>query len=82
LYFIWWQAEEDKIIASPLGNDCLTKGEYDNAIVSFNKAIEKKENHADAFVKKTYALSYLKKYDEAIKCFDKAIEINSVGISV
>jgi tetratricopeptide (TPR) repeat protein len=64
------------------GNDYLTKGEYDNAIVTFNKAIEKKENHADAFVKKAYALSYLKKYDEAIKCFDKAIEINSDGISV
>lgn len=47
-----------------------------------NRPEEKKENHADAFVKKAYAWSYLKKIDEAIKCFDKAIEINSDGISL
>jgi tetratricopeptide (TPR) repeat protein len=58
------------------GNKYLAKHDYANAIISFSMALEKKENHVDAYAKKGYALSYLKRYDEAIECFDKAIEID------
>ncbi len=45
------------------------------AIKAFDKAIELKPGHADAWYNKGVALGKLNQYEEAIKAFDKAIEL-------
>lgn len=42
----------------------------------FDKAIAIKPDYADAWNGRGAALSYLKRYEEALKSFDKAISIN------
>jgi len=49
---------------------------YEEALVSFDHAIELDPNYASAWRNRGYALDKLGKYEEAIACFDKAIEIN------
>ena len=63
--------------------DYINKGDsldglerYQEAIDSFQKAIELNPNDAIAIRKKGRSLHNLEKYDEAIACYDEAIKIN------
>jgi tetratricopeptide (TPR) repeat protein len=55
---------------------------YDEAIASYDKAIEINPNDADAWHNKGTALDELGKYNEAIACYDKAIEINPDSLDI
>ena len=51
------------------------QGNYDEAIKSFDKAIETNPQDSGAWIDKGVFLFSRGNYDEAMKCFDKAIEI-------
>ena len=51
-------------------------GKHDEALKSYERAIEINPNDAEAWYNKGAVLGNLGKHDEALKCFDKAIEIN------
>jgi tetratricopeptide (TPR) repeat protein len=57
-----------------MGNEHYYKREYAKAIEQYEIVI-KDPNYANACFNKGSALSHLGKYEEAIKCFDKVIEL-------
>jgi tetratricopeptide (TPR) repeat protein len=59
------------------GNEKMMKGNNEEAITDYDKAIEINHTHIGALNNKGIALSRLKRYEVAISCYDKAIEINS-----
>jgi TonB family protein len=54
----------------------IVKGEYDLAIVDYNKAIELKPDDAATYLNRGLAFYNKKSYDLAINDFNKAIELN------
>jgi len=64
-------------------NDLLVEGKrlydarkYEEAVASFDKAIEIDPKNADAWNHKGNAIYYFSRFDDAIACYDKAIEID------
>ena len=51
-------------------------GEYDNAILYYQKAIEINPDYAFAYINMGLAYGNKSNYDKAIECYQKAIEIN------
>ena len=58
------------------GSELLDKGEYDEAIDEFTKAIEIDPNYAEAYNNRGLAYYYTWEYDLAVADYDKAIEID------
>ena len=58
------------------GWDLGRLGKYEEAIKSYDKAIEIDPNHEAAWYNKGVALGELGKHEESIKCYDRAIEID------
>jgi tetratricopeptide (TPR) repeat protein len=69
-------ADIAKLSHATKANDLSLRGEYDEAIICYDKALEIDPNYATAWCFKGNALRTLKKYDEAIICYDKALEID------
>ena len=56
---------------------CLkNRGKYDEAIATYDKAIEMKGDYYLIPYNRGVAFFSLKKYEEAQKCFDRTIELN------
>ena len=55
------------------------KGDYDNAIAEFTKAILLKPNYADAYVSRANAYSLKGDYDQAIADYTKATKLDTVN---
>nr|AIE99583.1 Isopropylmalate/homocitrate/citramalate synthase family protein (SKI3, TTC37) [uncultured marine thaumarchaeote KM3_115_A11] len=71
--------DHDSIKANDLfveGKRLYDTGKYEEAVASYDKAIEIKPEFADVWNNKGEALRVLKKYEEAVASFDKAIEID------
>lgn len=49
---------------------------YQEAIDSYDKAIQLNPNYSNVYYNKGNSLRDLKRYQEAIDCYDKAIELN------
>ena len=58
------------------GTYLLQKGQYDQAIAYFDKAIDLNPKHSDAYNNRGLAYLYNAQHDKAISDFSKAIEIN------
>jgi len=58
------------------GNINYDKGNYNESIENYERAIEENPRFADAWYNKGTALCRLGMYEEAIKAFDKALEIS------
>ena len=58
------------------GKKQLEDGEYSNALNSFQKAISLNESDPDLWNLKGIALRSLGRYNEAIECFNKSLEID------
>ncbi|HSY60725.1 MAG TPA: tetratricopeptide repeat protein, partial [Cytophaga sp.] len=52
------------------------EGKYDQAIAKYDQALLQDKDNFLALTEKAYSLSMLKKYDEAIACCKKVIELN------
>ena len=59
-----------------IGKKQLEDGQYENALNSFQKAISLKQNDPDLWNMKGIALRSLGRYNEAIECFNKSLEID------
>jgi len=59
-----------------LATEKIQKELYNEAILSYNKAIEKDLNYVDAYHDRGLAKDYVRDYFGAIKDFDKAIELD------
>jgi len=57
------------------GMNASNKGDFEEAIANFNKAIELKPDYADAYLFSGNAKCELKRYISAINNFDKALEL-------
>jgi Flp pilus assembly protein TadD len=64
----------DRLIT--LGKEQLEDGYYDNALNSFEQAILLNQNDPDLWNLKGIALRSLGRYDEAVECFNKSLEID------
>ena len=58
------------------GKKQLEDGEYSNALNSFQNAISLNEDDPDLWNLKGIALRSLGRYNEAIECFNKSLEID------
>jgi tetratricopeptide (TPR) repeat protein len=67
---------EDAVYSYEQAEKLLLKQKYEDAIVFFNKTLEKLPRYANAWLKKGDTLSSLKRYDEALYCYDKVLQIN------
>ena len=61
---------------SEIGKKQLDDGQYEDALNSFQKAISLKQNDPDLWNMKGSALRSLGRYNEAIECFNKSLEID------
>ena len=59
-----------------LGKKQLDDGRYDNALNLFEQAILLNQKYPDLWNLKGIALRSLGRYDEAIECFNKSLEID------
>lgn len=59
-----------------IGNENAKNGNYEDALVAYNKSLEMDPNHVSTWNNKGIVLSKLKRFEESIACYDKAIEIN------
>src|SRR4030042_1222790 len=58
------------------GIEYSEKGQYDNAISDFNKALEVNPNYADAYYNRGIAYGKKEQYDNEIPDYNKALEVN------
>ena len=61
---------------SMMGKKQLENGKYENALNSFEQAISLNQNDPDLWNLKGVALRSLGRYNEAIECFNKSLEID------
>ena len=54
----------------------MDKGQYDQALFDFTKAIELNPKDADAYINRGFVYDKKGQYDQAISNFTKALEIN------
>ena len=59
-----------------LGKSQLEKGNFNDALSSFEQAILLDQNNPDLWNLKGIALRSLGRYNEAIDCFNKSLEID------
>jgi len=75
--------ESDKLYNQ--GTELLKKGQYDQAIANFDKAIEINPRYAEAYNNRGIAYTKKGQYDKAISDYNKAIELdptNDMGAMV
>ena len=63
-------------LTEDLGKKQLEDGQYDDALNLFQKAISLNRNDPDLWNLKGIALRSLGRYNEAIECFNKSLEID------
>ena len=61
---------------SKTGKKQLEDGQYEDALNSFEQAISLNQNDPDLWNLKGVALRSLGRYNEAINCFNKSLEID------
>ena len=61
---------------SEIGKKQLDDGQYEDALNSFQNAISLKQNDPDLWNMMGIALRSLGRYNEAIECFNKSLEID------
>ncbi len=61
---------------SKIGKKQLENEEYENALNSFDKAISLDDNDPDLWNMKGITLRCLGRYNDAIECFNKSLEID------
>jgi len=59
-----------------MGKKQLEDGQYENALNSFEQAILLNQNDPDLWNLKGITLRSLGRYNEAIECFNKSLEID------
>jgi len=77
LYFlvILNRDKEYSINCQKIGMEYYKKGDYEDALKSFNLAIDFTPNRSTLHIARGLALAKLEQYDEAIKSYDKAIDL-------
>ncbi len=61
---------------SKTGKKQLEDGQYEDALSSFERAISLNQNDPDLWNLKGIVLRSLGRYDEAVECFNKSLEID------
>jgi len=77
------KARKEALVAAYVnkGRTLLEKGQYQESIVYFDKALELEPNRLGAVINKANALQELKQYKEALKYFEQAYQIDKDPLS-
>jgi tetratricopeptide (TPR) repeat protein len=67
---------EESVLLYEQAQSLISKQKHAEAIIFYDKALEKLPGYINAWLKKGDALSYLKRFEEALFCYDKVIQIN------
>jgi len=73
------QEVSNEILAAELnevGLDFLSRGNFNEALIAFDKAIEKDPTNIYLLNNKAAVLETLEKFDEAFELYEKAVKIN------
>ena len=73
------QEVSNEILAAELnevGLDFLSRGNFNEALIAFDKAIEKDPTNIYLLNNKAAVLETLEKFDEALELYEKAVKIN------
>ncbi|MEH1831708.1 MAG: tetratricopeptide repeat protein [Nostoc sp.] len=71
-----YRDEDLNILYVKLGDECLEKGEYLNAIANYNQALLVQSNDVDLYYKRGFAHYQVGDYEAAIADYSQAIQIN------
>ena len=74
--YMIWASEKEPQFYNNRGIDYYHKGEFDNAIEDFDKAIKLNTNYAEAYGNRGIAYGMKGELDNAIEDFNRSIEIN------
>ena len=64
------------------GNRLFLQGKLHDAIIYYDKILNENPRHVSSLNNKGYALSKLKDFENAMKCYDKALKIFPEDLSV
>ncbi|HYL65594.1 MAG TPA: tetratricopeptide repeat protein [Nitrosopumilaceae archaeon] len=67
---------EDAVASYEQAEASIAKQNYEEAIVFYDKALERLPLYENAWLKKGDTLSRLKRHGEALDCYDKVLQIN------
>ena len=82
LFFLITQLSVTQKIGVKLYEKGLTElqaGDFDKAVKSFNKSIQKNDKFVDAYFKRAISYTYLKKYEEAINDYSTREMVVTMG---
>ena len=67
---------EDAVSSYEQAEIFIAKQNYEEAIIFYDKALERLPRYENAWLKKGDALSRLKRHEEALACYEKVLQIN------
>ena len=67
---------EDAVSSYEQAEVLIAKQNYEEAIVFYDKALDRLPRYENAWLKKGDALSRLKRHEEALDCYEKVLQIN------
>ncbi|MDE1818728.1 MAG: tetratricopeptide repeat protein [Thaumarchaeota archaeon] len=71
---------EDAVSSYNQAQTLATKHQYEEAIVFYDKALERLPRYANAWLKKGDALDHLKRHADALYCYGKVLQINPESV--
>ncbi|MGI0027374.1 MAG: DnaJ domain-containing protein, partial [Nitrosopumilaceae archaeon] len=71
---------EDAVSSYDKAEELIAKQKYEEAIVFYDKALERLPRYENAWFKKGDAFFHLKRHNEALACYEKVLQINPESI--
>ncbi len=75
LILILWLFRDKSKDVYRRGTQLISQRKYEDAVKTFDKAIEKEPNYYRAWLMRGYALYCLERFDDALTSYDKALEL-------
>ncbi len=71
-----YKSNPEAIALNERGIKMYSEGAYDKAVLNFDLALEKDPSNPAVYFNKGQALDAMKKFDQAIQCYDQAIQLD------
>lgn len=74
--FICCNSRQDEKALIDEGNECIERGEYTKAVLSFRQCVSANPSNSVAYNRMGIAYDYISEFDSAMYCYQRAIEID------